>query len=144
MNSRMLLASLAVLGVAGGALAGLDAAGAVNGFYTAPREERYQPLPPAAPVPTYENRTFAAAPPAGTVWGQEVGRDERAYFADTVQAELPPELPDVDDWRPEPPVRVHRVSREVEPVIVEPPEAAPEPVDGWVDAPGPERLPSAG
>jgi hypothetical protein len=140
-GKHLMIASIAAVALSAGALAGLDAGRNINSFYTAMREPAYRPIEPALqPASSWatENRTFAASPPPGTIWGQEVGRDERAFF-DPSTSEV---------WREEPPVRVHRATvREVElpePALVEP-APSEEPVDGWVDAPAdPDRLPSAG
>lgn len=140
-GKHLLIATIAVVGLSAGALVGLDAGRNVNGFYTAVREPAYRPIEPVLqPASSWatENRTFAASPPAGTIWGQEVGRDESAFF-DTGTTEV---------WREEPPARVHRASvREVDLSDPAADESAPveEPVDGWVAAPGEtDRLPSAG
>lgn len=132
----MIAGVAAALCVAGGAMAGLDAGRTVDSFYTTSREPLYQPIPdltkPATPW-EWDNRPVAAAPPPGTIWGQEVGADERAFF-DTEPAE---------EWKPEP-VRVFRASIEsppAEPVPATQPVDVGEPddpVDGWVDPPAVE------
>ena len=128
-SKDLVIAAVVLLGVSGGALAGYEASASVDDFYTAPREPRYQALEPA-PVTTSwatESRTFPTAPPPGSIWGAEIGRNERAFF-------------DAGAVEREEPVRVHRASaRTIEPVepIVE------EPVPEWVED-DPEPLPSAG
>lgn len=102
-------AALVAAGLAGGAWAGMDAAAQVDARYRAAPEFRLSvPLP--APVSRWEpavaEQASIAAPPAGSVWGQEIGRDERAFF-DPAIGEEPPK------------VRVHRERRRA---------------DGWDDA----------
>ena len=85
--------------IAAGAWVGNDAAAQVDARYltepvVADREPVVQEVPPAEPV---EVAAPAAAPPADSIWGRDVGPDERAFF----------------DERPEPVraslrVRVHR------------------------------------
>lgn len=150
---QLLIAGLAVLGIAGGAYAGLDAGRTVDSFYTVSREPRYRAIEAPTRPPSARDAgtvTFAAAPSAGTVWGLEIGRDERSFF-DTASYETTAG----DTWAAEakaaePPVRVHRavirpVASAVEPPVVEDTIPIEEPVDGWVEAPAdPDRLPSAG
>ncbi|HEU0043650.1 hypothetical protein [Sphingomonas sp.] len=128
---RCLLAGAAVLGLSAGAWAGFDATGQVDRFYTAAPAPVYMPIPPeprATGAWEWGSQSLAAAPVAGTIWGREVGRDERAFF-DTEDA-LPEEVP----------ARVHRASvQQADPVAAKalpvPALDAEEPVDGYVEAP---------
>ena len=92
--------------LAGGAWAGMDAAAQVDARYRAAPEFRLS-VPVPAPVSRWEpvvaEQAPIAAPSAGSVWGQEVGRDERAFFDPTVGEEPPkvrvhPERRQADEW----------------------------------------------
>lgn len=102
--SRVLAgATLVVMGLGGGAWAGMDAAAQVDARYRfAPALPISRPVPVAAPRSSQgdvEEPVMAAIPPAGSAWGREIGRDERAFFDPTVGEEPPP-------------VRVHRAPRD--------------------------------
>ena len=129
----LFIAALTVLGASTGALAGLEAAQTIDSFYSASRELRYRAEPARPAAMWQEPRTYPVAPPPGTIWGQEIGRDERAFF----------ETPIADDLREELPVRVYRASvrtEEAEPAPSLTPAAEPDDaVDGWVDPLPPEQ-----
>ena len=141
----LFIAALAIVGASTGALAGLEAGQTIDSFYTARPEPRYRAEPATPATMWQEPRTYPVAPPPGTIWGQEVGRDERAFFDAGPALDTAP----ADDWREERPVRVHRASVKVEePAPAPTPSDAAEPddpVDGWVEPPGAgsaaERLP---
>ena len=112
-------ASALLLCSAGGVWAGTDAAAQVDARYRLEPEVAYhdpvaQSVPAAAP---YEAPVEVYAPPAGSVWRQAVGPDERAFF-DTHDAEP----------RDDPPVRVHRRRAAPPPDAVEDDRAEP-PID---------------
>lgn len=113
-----------------GTAVGVDAAGQVNPSYRTASSIRWRPTPivttQAPEWDRFETPIAAAPPPAGTLWGQEIGRDEQAFFE--------PERV----WRDEPPVRVHRatVTAPAEAPLIEPTlNEKADPVDGLVDAP---------
>lgn len=76
-------ASLVAAGLAGGAWAGMDAAAQVDARYRAAPAFRLS-VPVPAPVSRWEPVVVEpapiAAPPAGSGWGQGIGRDEHALF----------------------------------------------------------------
>lgn len=132
----MIGAGVATLALAGGAWAGMDAAGQVDGAYRFTPGPRWQAVavePVVAPPDEWPNAPIAAAPPLGSIWGQGIGRAERAFF-DTDVATMP-----ADERLA--PVRVHRGHRARttfdQPAPVELPtvEAGDGVEDGWVGAP---------
>ena len=141
----LFVAALVIVGASTGALAGLEAGQTIDSFYTSERESRYHAEPATPATRWQEPRTYPLAPVPGTIWGQEIGRDERAFFDTGPALDTAP----ADDWREEPPVRVHRASVKIEEPAPVPTDAAEpdDPVDGWVDPPpaepGAERLPKA-
>ena len=129
-SRRNLIALAGVCGLSAGAWAGLDSAGQINGFYTTttPVFAAIPPAPKSTAAWEWGQQGYAAPPPAGTVWGREIGPDERAFFdAGNAIGE-------------EEPVRVHRASAKQvklaeprslpEPSLPEPSLDAEEPVDG--------------
>ena len=92
--------------LAGGAWAGMYAAAQVDARYRVALEARLS-VPVPAPVSRWEpavaEQTPIAAPSAGSVWGQEIGQDERDFFDPTVGAEPPKariyrEQRQADEW----------------------------------------------
>lgn len=118
------VAALVAMGLAGGAWAGIDAAAQVDGYYRAPPPRSIR-VPAATPWRPADDAPTVAAPPAGTVWGRDIGPDERAMF-DTA--------PERDASQPRPQyLPVERV-----PVIALPdPPVSNEGEGAWVQAPVP-------
>lgn len=108
----------------------MDAAAQVDARYRfAPAFRISRPVSVAAPRSTQgviEEASVVAAPPAGSVWGQEIGRDERAFFDPTIGAEPPR-------------VRVHHAAPDEppwSPGLDAPPSRDGDAQDGWIDAAG--------
>lgn len=127
-----IIGALAGVGLAAGAWAGMDAAAQIGIPYSALTAKSLRADGrdhPAAPIG--ERGDLAPiAPPAGTIWGQDIGRDERAFFA-----------PDDTAREHRPAVRVHHNARDQDLQMI-PSEPRPNVIedsteDGWVDPPEP-------